>query len=75
MAEPTRAAPVLFSGGRVGHRILWPAFRFSDTYFVGQVGNLRPIGNRPSNNFLAKHQADYQSAAGYQPALHDQKQL
>jgi hypothetical protein len=36
---------------------------------VGQVGNLRPIGNRPYN-FLAQYQADYQSAAGYQPAPH-----
>jgi hypothetical protein len=37
--------------------------------FVGQVGNLRPIGNRPVN-VLAQDQADYQSAAGYQPAPH-----
>jgi len=34
---------------------------------VGQVGNLRPIGNRPVNN-SGFRQADYQSAAGYQPA-------
>jgi len=43
----------------------------SHTNFVGQVGNLRPIGNRPVNNSGIQHQADYQSAAGYQPALHD----
>jgi len=36
---------------------------------VGQVGNLRPIGNRPVN-ILELEQADYRSAAGYQPAPH-----
>jgi hypothetical protein len=41
----------------------------SHIYFVGQDGILRPIGNRPYN-FLAHHQADCQSAAGYQPAPH-----
>jgi Flp pilus assembly protein TadD len=35
--------------------------------FVGQVGNLRPIGNRPAN-IPELNQADYQSAAGCQPA-------
>ena len=35
---------------------------------VGQVGNLRPIGNRPVKIFLIERQADYQSAAGCQPA-------
>jgi GMP synthase (glutamine-hydrolysing) len=37
---------------------------------VGQVGNLRPIGNRPVNNIPNSPKADYQSAAGYQPAPH-----
>ncbi|HEY6391883.1 MAG TPA: hypothetical protein VIX89_11435, partial [Bryobacteraceae bacterium] len=38
---------------------------------MGQVGNLRPIGNRPVNNiFRIPHQADCQSAAGYQPTPH-----
>jgi tetratricopeptide (TPR) repeat protein len=36
---------------------------------VGQVGNLRPIGNRPVN-IPELNQADYQSAAGYQSAPH-----
>jgi len=37
---------------------------------VGQVDNLRPIGNRPEN-FPIQDQADCQSAAGYQPAPHE----
>jgi hypothetical protein len=40
---------------------------------VGQVGNLRPIGNRPSD-YSAQYQADCQSAAGCHPAPHDQNQ-
>jgi len=32
---------------------------------VGQIANLRPIGNRPPR-FRSNSQADYQSAAGYQ---------
>ncbi|HEY6392248.1 MAG TPA: N-acetylmuramoyl-L-alanine amidase [Bryobacteraceae bacterium] len=37
---------------------------------VGQVGNLRPIGNRPVSIFRVHNTAEYQSAAGYQPAPH-----
>ena len=49
-------------------------FNLSLTNFVGQVGNLRPIGNRPVI-FLIQNKADYQSAAGYQPAPRDQYQF
>jgi hypothetical protein len=43
-------------------------------FHVGQVGNLRPIGNRPSN-YSARAKADCQSAAGCHPAPHDQDQF
>jgi hypothetical protein len=42
---------------------------------VGRVENLRPIINRPAGEFkgvLLTVQADYQSAAGCQPALQGQ---
>jgi hypothetical protein len=39
---------------------------------VGQIANLRPIGNRPLH-FRFDGQADYQSAAGYQPAPQREK--
>src|SRR5271170_6115640 len=39
---------------------------------VGQIGNLRPIGNRPLR-FPSTGQADYQSAAGCHPAPHGMK--
>src|SRR5258708_34777088 len=41
----------------------------ADERNVGQVGNLPPIGNR-LYKFFAQDRADYQSAAGYQPAPH-----
>jgi GMP synthase (glutamine-hydrolysing) len=42
---------------------------------VGQVGNLRPIGNRPDKFSDSEQKADYQSAAGYQPVPHEQDRL
>src|SRR5450432_4023987 len=36
--------------------------------FVGQIGNLRRIANPPAASARMAHQADCQSAAGYQPA-------
>jgi hypothetical protein len=37
--------------------------------FVGQVGNLPPLEKRQMNGFVRQQKADFQSAAGYQPAL------
>jgi len=36
---------------------------------VGQVGNLPPTESRPAAKFTNLSKADFQSAAGYQPAL------
>src|SRR5258706_14095533 len=48
--------------------MIWRSPTFSKR--VGQVGNLRPIGNRPVvERFRNIQKADLQSAAGYQPAL------
>jgi hypothetical protein len=37
--------------------------------FVGQVGNLPPLEKRQMNRFRRQEKADFESAAGYQPAL------
>jgi ATP-dependent exoDNAse (exonuclease V) beta subunit len=37
---------------------------------VGQAGSLQRVGNPPAVAANTPNQADYQSAAGYQPALH-----
>ncbi len=39
--------------------------------YVGQVGNLRPIVNRPADQYANADQAEYHSAAGYHPAPHN----
>jgi hypothetical protein len=36
--------------------------------YVGQVGNLRPSGTRPADQYANADQAEYHSAAGYHPA-------
>ncbi len=38
--------------------------------YVGQVGNLRPSGNRPADQYANAEQAECHSAAGYHPAPH-----
>jgi hypothetical protein len=42
---------------------------------VGQVANLRPIGNRPGQVRNKVEEADCQSAAGYHPAPHGSRKL
>src|SRR5258706_9592083 len=51
-----------------GVRKLVPTPSLLQTFLVGPVGNLRPIGNRPVKQFRILYEGDYQSASGYQPA-------
>jgi hypothetical protein len=44
-------------------------------FFVGQDGILPPIENRPSALEASPKAADFQSAAGYQPALQSSKEV